>query len=139
MRMGHTLVTLSLTVGLLAACGNEIDVSPAEPAAAAASAPAAASEAGASPEVRSLVAEIDSMLIVPQDQYPNGDELSAVFEELLDAVFEEKRTLRTDRVTKHLGYFIATGHGIGWDPQEADLERLGRDWRELRPEVLAGP
>jgi hypothetical protein len=133
MRIRHTLVTLSLTIGLLAACGNEVEVSPAEPASTAVSA------AKASPEVRSLVAEIDSMLVVPQDQYPNGGELSAVFERLLDAVFKEKRTLRTDRVTKHLGYFIASGHGIGWNPQEDDIERLGRDWRELRPDVLAGP
>ena len=79
------------------------------------------------------------MLVVPRSDYPDGDALSGVFEQLFDAVVEQRRTLRTDRVTKKLGYFIATGHGIGWNPQEADIESLARDWQEFRPDVLAGP
>jgi len=133
MHTRYALVTLSLAIGLLGACSNEIEVSPAEPAS------AAASEVGASPEVQRLVAEIESMLVVPQSDYPDGNEFSAVFEQLFDAVVKQRRTLRTNRVTQNLGYFIATGHGIGWDPQEADIERLAQDWREFRPDVLAGP
>ena len=75
MRTRHALVTFSLAIGLLGACGSEIEVSPAEPAS------TAASEVGASPEVQRLVAEIDSMLVVPQGDYPDGDEFSAVFEQ----------------------------------------------------------
>jgi hypothetical protein len=133
MRTRHALVTLSLAIGLLGACGNELEVSPAE------SASDAAAEVGASPEVQRLVAEIDSMLVVPQGDYPDGNEFSGVFDQLLDAAIKQRRTLRTHRVAQNLGYFIATGHGIGWNPQEADIERLAQDWREFRPDVLAGP
>ena len=60
MRTRHALVILALAIGWLGACGNQIEVAPTEPGAAPAA--AASSEAGASPEVRRLVTEIDSML-----------------------------------------------------------------------------
>jgi len=126
MQLGHALLALLLTVGLLAACNNEIVVS-AEPG------------TGASPEVRRLVAEIDAMLVVPQDEYEDGNAISAMFEALHYAVAEQKRTPRADRVVERMGTLVATGRGIGWDPQEAQVESLAREWSELRPEVLAGP
>lgn len=126
MAIRHLLVG-ALALGLLAACSNEIEVSPAAP------------KVGASPEVQEIGAEIDEMLAMPQDEYPGGNDFSAAFDELFAAVIEQERSLRTHQVAQNMGYFIATGHGIGWDPQQEDLERLARDWREFRPEVLAGP
>ena len=121
-----TLVTLVLASLAFAGCGGEGAASGAEP------------KLGASVEVQRLVAEIDTMLAVPQEEYPDGNDYSAVFEQLFDAVVQQQRTLRTDRVAKNMGYFIATGHGIGWDPQQADIERLAANWSEFRPDVVAG-
>ena len=127
MRIRSALATLCLAMGWLAACSNEIEVSPAAP------------KVEASLGVQGLVAEIDAMLVVPQSQYPNGDAFSAVFEQLFDEVVKQKRTLRTNKVSQNMGYFIAHGHGIGWNPKEADIASLARDWHEFRPDVLAGP
>ena len=62
-----------------------------------------------------------------------------MFEELFSEVVKQRRTLRTNKVSQNMGYFIATGHGIGWDPQEEDVQRLAGAWSEFRPDVLAGP
>lgn len=140
MRTRHRFLRFSMlacAAALLGACSNEVQVSPTS---AGESAPAAAAaEVGASPEVQKLVAEIDGMLAVPQDRYPDGNAYSAVFEELLGAVQRQDRSLRTTQVAQNMGYFIAHGHGIGWDPKEADVARLARDWKEFRGTVLAGP
>lgn len=94
---------------------------------------------GASPEVQDWVRQIDELLVVPQDEYPNGVVVSNAFEELLKQVTLQEHTLRMDRTAKSLGYFIATGHSLGWYPQESDIAKLAEEWQKVRPDVLAGP
>ena len=79
------------------------------------------------------------MLVVPQDEYEDGNAISATFEALHHALTEQKPTPRANRVVERMSTLVATGRDIGWDPQEADVLSLAREWSELRPEVLAGP
>ncbi|MAE94112.1 MAG: hypothetical protein CL910_05575 [Deltaproteobacteria bacterium] len=136
------LLALCLATAWLGGCGDEVEISPVastDGVAVSEAQPRAEVRVGASREVQDLVADIDEMLVVPQDEYPDGNAYSYAFEQLFDAVVKQRRTLRTNQVSQNMGYFIATGHGIGWDPQEEDVESLARDWREFRPDVLAGP
>ncbi len=112
-----------VAVGLLAAC-NVVDSEPAP--------------ATVDPEMQQLVGEIDALLAVPQDEYPQGDEVSYAFERVFDLVTRRPRTLRTDEIQKWLPWFIAHGHGLGWNAKQSDVERIAREWQGLRARLVDG-
>lgn len=124
-------LALLVSGALFPAC-NRVDAE----AAAAEAAAAAQALRLAEFDTRRLVHEIDALLEVPQDSYPKGKEVSAAFDELLQAVRRLPPTLRTHEVARSMGYFSAHGYSLGRDPQEEDVARLREDWQVLRAKLL---
>ena len=53
-----------------------------------------------------------------------------------DLVTRQPRTLRTDEIQKWLPWFVAHGHGLGWNAKQSDVERIAREWRGLRTKLV---
>lgn len=129
-------LAIPLALAALLAC-NSVESEPTSGDASAGHTPA--SRASVDPTIAALVAEIDELLAMPQDEYPDGSAVSGSFELLLERVLAEPNSLWKTEVSQSMGWFLARGHALGWNPEEDDFRVIAGHWRGFRERVLEGP